>query len=72
MEFDDAPGSGRIESKPQKMMMNLGRNTLYNPKKSTDLFDMFPAGDAAATQEAVAALVRPGGKSESRRGSSNS
>ena len=39
--------------------MNLGRNTLYNPKKSTDFFDLFQAGDALATSAAAASLVRP-------------
>jgi len=52
--------------------MNFGRNTLYNPKKSTDFFDLFQAGDALATSAAAASLVRPSNKAESRRGSSNS
>lgn len=39
--------------------INFGRNTLYNPKKSTDFFDLFQAGDAMATSAAAANLIRP-------------
>jgi hypothetical protein len=53
-------------------MMNFGRNTLYNPKQRTDIFEMFQVGDAQATSAAAANLIRPTNKPESRRSSTNS
>ena len=45
---------------------NFGRNTLYNPKPKSDLLEIFPAGDALATSQAAANLIRPTNKPESR------
>ena len=58
---------GKTES-----MINFGRNTLYNPKQKTDMFELFQVGDAQATSAAAASLIRPTCKPESRRSSQNS
>jgi hypothetical protein len=64
--------SGKNIEKKSSSMINFGRNTLYNPKPTSDPFEMFAIGDAQATSAAAASLVRPTCKPESRRSSTNS
>ena len=72
-ERSSAHPSGQGQLGGMRRMNNLvlskgqfGRNTLYNPTPKSDLLEIFPVGDAMATSQAAANLIRPTHKPESR------